>query len=151
MPLSHSELQQAGCSFGTCNAWIGLVSNAAGQFTNWLDGTLFGGTEYSNSNTGEPNNAGGAENCVELDKESGKWNDNSCSTNRLAVCEKPQPATWCTDGWSPFGQCCCILQTTVQSYDVHVGDCQNSGGQLVSIQSAAENNFVQRELLQSAL
>ncbi|KAH7712558.1 hypothetical protein AAVH_20101 [Aphelenchoides avenae] len=145
--VSPFELQQAGCVSGACQTYVGLRRNSAGQFTNWLDGTPFGGGAYSNWNTGEPNNAGGGEGCAELIKDSGKWNDISCGNNRLAMCEKPQPATWCENGWSPFGQCCYRLLTALQSFDLHSGDCQNSGGQLVSISSAAENNFVQRELV----
>ncbi|XP_006876212.1 PREDICTED: pulmonary surfactant-associated protein D-like [Chrysochloris asiatica] len=41
---------------------------------------------YSNWAPGEPNNNGGAENCVELFT-NGKWNDKSCGEQRLVVCE----------------------------------------------------------------
>ena len=41
---------------------------------------------YSNWASGEPNNAGGAENCVEM-YTNGKWNDKSCGEQRLVVCE----------------------------------------------------------------
>ncbi|XP_008588453.1 PREDICTED: pulmonary surfactant-associated protein D [Galeopterus variegatus] len=41
---------------------------------------------YSNWAPGEPNNNGGAENCVEIFT-NGKWNDKSCGEQRLVVCE----------------------------------------------------------------
>ncbi|XP_037661206.1 pulmonary surfactant-associated protein D isoform X2 [Choloepus didactylus] len=41
---------------------------------------------YSNWAPGEPNNNGGAENCVEIFT-NGKWNDKSCRELRLVVCE----------------------------------------------------------------
>ncbi|ELK09490.1 Pulmonary surfactant-associated protein D [Pteropus alecto] len=41
---------------------------------------------YSNWAPGEPNNNGGAENCVEI-YTNGKWNDKSCSEQRLVICE----------------------------------------------------------------
>ncbi|XP_076980868.1 pulmonary surfactant-associated protein D [Tamandua tetradactyla] len=41
---------------------------------------------YSNWAPGEPNNNGGAENCVEIFT-NGKWNDKSCREQRLVVCE----------------------------------------------------------------
>lgn len=138
--LSRSELQQAGCSSGTCTAWVGLVRNSAGLFTNWLDGTPY--VFYSNWNTEEPNNVGGGENCVETIRESGKWNDIACGNNRLAMCEKPQP---CETGWSPFGQSCYRLDTFLGDYDAHHANCEDLGGWMVSITSAAENNFVKRK------
>lgn len=50
---------------------------------------------YSNWAPGEPNNNGGAENCVEI-YTNGKWNDKSCSEQRLVICEFW--ATW--GGWA---------------------------------------------------
>ncbi|XP_013361785.1 PREDICTED: pulmonary surfactant-associated protein D isoform X2 [Chinchilla lanigera] len=41
---------------------------------------------YSNWAPGEPNNNGGAENCVEIFT-NGKWNDKACGEHRLVVCE----------------------------------------------------------------
>ncbi|KAM6156688.1 pulmonary surfactant-associated protein D [Erethizon dorsatum] len=41
---------------------------------------------YSNWVPGEPNNNGGAENCVEMFT-NGKWNDKACGEHRLVVCE----------------------------------------------------------------
>ncbi|XP_006180100.1 pulmonary surfactant-associated protein D [Camelus dromedarius] len=41
---------------------------------------------YSNWAPGEPNNNGGAENCVEIFP-NGKWNDKACGERRLVVCE----------------------------------------------------------------
>ncbi|XP_037352997.1 mannose-binding protein C [Talpa occidentalis] len=43
---------------------------------------------YLNWEDGEPNNVGSGEDCVMI-KTSGKWNDISCSTSILAVCEFP--------------------------------------------------------------
>ncbi|XP_062959406.1 mannose-binding protein C [Cynocephalus volans] len=43
---------------------------------------------YQNWNDSEPNNADPGEDCVEL-QTNGRWNDISCSSSRLAVCEFP--------------------------------------------------------------
>ncbi|KAH7706785.1 hypothetical protein AAVH_25990, partial [Aphelenchoides avenae] len=58
------------------------------------------------------------------------------------MCEKPQPSR-CVAGWTLFGQCCYRLLNALRPFDIHRSACQNSGGQLVSINSAAENSFVQ--------
>lgn len=41
---------------------------------------------YSNWAPGEPNNNGGAENCVEIFA-NGKWNDKHCGEQELVICE----------------------------------------------------------------
>lgn len=41
---------------------------------------------YSNWAPGEPNNNGGAENCVEIFT-NGQWNDKACGEQRLVICE----------------------------------------------------------------
>ncbi|KAH7705394.1 Macrophage mannose receptor 1, partial [Aphelenchoides avenae] len=140
-------VQYYGCDSGPCEALVGLRRNIAGQFTNWLDGTPFDETAYANWNAGEPNSPG-RENCVELVKNSGKWNDIACGNNRLAVCEKPRPAAsgQCASGWSPFGQSCYGIITSAQSFDVHRASCESLGGWLVSINYAEENDFVNREI-----
>lgn len=142
--LLNSDIQRASCSPETCPINIGLMRSSAGQFSSWLDGAPFGGTAYANWKIREPNNAGG-ENCVELLPDTGKWNDIMCSSGRFAIREKPQPATWCENGWSPFGQCCYRVLTTLQPFDAHRSDCATLGGQLVSISNAAENIFVNRQ------
>nr|XP_044993703.1 pulmonary surfactant-associated protein D [Jaculus jaculus] len=56
--------------------------NSEGKFT-YPSGESLG---YSNWVPGEPNNNGGAENCVEIFT-NGKWNDRDCGELRLVVCE----------------------------------------------------------------
>uniref|UniRef100_A0A8C4MYB3 Surfactant protein D n=1 Tax=Equus asinus asinus TaxID=83772 RepID=A0A8C4MYB3_EQUAS len=53
-----------------------------GKFTYPTGETLV----YSNWAPGEPNNNGGAENCVEIFT-NGKWNDKNCKEQRLVICE----------------------------------------------------------------
>lgn len=53
-----------------------------GKFTYPTGETLV----YSNWAPGEPNNNGGAENCVEI-LTNGKWNDKNCKEQRLVICE----------------------------------------------------------------
>jgi Lectin C-type domain len=62
----------------TENAWLGLSDKTAeGNFT-WVDNTPLSFTKW---NTGEPNNAFGDEDCVQLKLDGGKWiwNDLNCN------------------------------------------------------------------------
>ncbi len=71
---------------------IDLFVNILGGLT-WSDESAF---EYTNWGVGEPNNAGGSEECGEMlmgsvnANNSGKWNDVPCSYTRGYVCKKPQ-------------------------------------------------------------
>ena len=80
---SDDEMDEAKdvCS-GAC--WIGLHCMDNDQYDfEWTDGTSW---DYTNWNSGEPNNWWNTnEDCVHT-KSSGKWNDNTCSTNKKALC-----------------------------------------------------------------
>ena len=62
--------------------WIGLYQNTHDSGFTWKDGTAL---DYENWNDYEPNNSGGMEGCVTVDKWSGKLveeeiiDQNSCS------------------------------------------------------------------------
>ena len=58
--------------------------DAEGQFV-WADGTA---VVFTNWGEGEPNDAGGAEDCVEMSVASGIWNDVPCD-DRAFICEAP--------------------------------------------------------------
>ncbi len=54
----------------------------------WSDRTP---VDYTNWNPGEPNDAGGSEECVEMFVHTdGGWNDNNCYANRNWVCKIPK-------------------------------------------------------------
>jgi len=54
--------------------WIGFTDeDEEGQFR-WLDGSA---AEYTNWNSGEPNNWAGNEQCTEMNGHGG-WNDGNC-------------------------------------------------------------------------
>ena len=67
------------------SAWIGLDDRAVeGEFV-WLDGEL---PSYTAWGSGEPNDYGSGEDCVEL-RTSGLWNDAGCGNALAFVCELP--------------------------------------------------------------
>jgi hypothetical protein len=69
--------------------WFIGLSDAASEGTFvWIDG---GGLDFTHWNTGEPNDAGGNEDCTEMDLAGGIWNDVPCGDPRAFVCESPGP------------------------------------------------------------
>ncbi|XP_054436403.1 mannose-binding protein A-like isoform X1 [Pteronotus mesoamericanus] len=67
------------------NAFLGITDEVTeGQFVYVTGGRL----TFSNWKKGEPNDFGSGEDCVIL-KDDGEWNDISCSSSYLAVCEFP--------------------------------------------------------------
>ena len=59
----------------------------SGNFV-WIDGTSLAATVNAwRSASGEPNNWGGNEDCVEL-HDDGKWNDNWCERPFAFICQK---------------------------------------------------------------
>ncbi|XP_062382778.1 C-type mannose receptor 2-like [Sardina pilchardus] len=61
--------------------WIGGTDAAQEGVWFWSDGSRF---DYTHWKTGEPNNRGGAENCIHLNGE--YWNDISCEYSYSSVC-----------------------------------------------------------------
>ena len=68
--------------------WIGLNDRRNESQFVWSDGTPYNASVYSNWRQGEPNDGGGAEDCVELFRTS--WNDNECHDEYGYICEKPK-------------------------------------------------------------
>ena len=69
--------------------WIGLNDRRNESQFVWSDGTPYNASVYSNWYPGEPNDNGGAEDCVELYRTS--WNDNGCEGEYGYICEKNKP------------------------------------------------------------
>jgi len=70
--------------------WIGLTDHVEEGVWEWVDGAKL---NYTNWNTGEPNNWWGSENCAAVNYatfpwwSAGRWSDRSCSTEMRFACE----------------------------------------------------------------
>ncbi|XP_004607488.2 mannose-binding protein A-like [Sorex araneus] len=81
----NAEENQAIQNVANDSAFLGITDmQTEGQFMYVTGGRI----TYSNWKTNEPNNHGSGEDCVILLKE-GIWNDVSCSSSYLVVCEFP--------------------------------------------------------------
>ncbi|XP_042869527.1 macrophage mannose receptor 1-like isoform X1 [Penaeus japonicus] len=137
--LTHSSL-------GT---WIGFTYDAeTGQWA-WSDGQP---VNYTNWNDGEPNNLDG-EACTEIIDAVGwdthtKWNNMPCTDSRAFGCEFfPTHTVGCEEGWQAFNNYCYWYSNGDYSYISNSfnearDDCRSKGGDLVSIHSQEENEFV---------
>jgi hypothetical protein len=84
-------LEQTVNTFANAKWWIGLNDLSQEGHFSWVDGTPVG---YEHFGAGEPNNAGGNENCVELNRfgVDGGWNDEPCDGALPFVCESEPTA-----------------------------------------------------------
>ncbi|XP_051767806.1 ladderlectin [Ctenopharyngodon idella] len=73
-------------SKGNTRSWIGAHDAPQAFIWFWSDGSKF---EYNDWHTGEPNNGGDAERCVEMGYgDEIRWNDARCETHLPFVCYK---------------------------------------------------------------
>ncbi|KAM6984693.1 macrophage mannose receptor 1-like [Aplochiton taeniatus] len=138
-------------------AWIGMmVLGITGAEYKWVD---WSPVTYVHWGPGEPNNANGEEQCVQMNRHQGSWNDANCGRAAAGyVCKKfpgdnhtPPPPTqpWtgnCPAGWMLFRNKCFLFKghkdeikanwTYAQSW------CKQQGGDLAVIDNQYENDFV---------
>jgi hypothetical protein len=76
------------------SAWIGLVEPQEGRWV-WSTGAPLTVERWA---PGEPNNAGGDENCGEVYPNSGLWNDLVCGAARALLCESRPPRAGAAPG-----------------------------------------------------
>ncbi|KAM6975835.1 uncharacterized protein LKV04_015092 [Tautogolabrus adspersus] len=138
-------------------SWIGLrmFGTAGGQYM-WVD---FSPLTYTHWGPGEPNNANGEEQCVQMNRHQGGWNDANCGRAGAGyVCKKnpgdihtPPPPTqpWegnCPAGWIRFNNKCFMFKgkkgEIKANWSYARSWCKDQGGELAIIDSQYENDFV---------
>ncbi|KAK8734902.1 hypothetical protein OTU49_005721, partial [Cherax quadricarinatus] len=125
--------------------WLGLSYNQISDQWIWSDGQV---NNYTNWNEGEPNSD--TENCVECidyptDPAHGKWNNLDCTASRAFACELfPTHTVGCEEGWFNFDNYCYWASDSYNwvSFSSARADCQSKGGDLASIHSAEENDYI---------
>ncbi|XP_024917706.1 macrophage mannose receptor 1 isoform X1 [Cynoglossus semilaevis] len=132
--------------------WIGLSDLLNENQYTWSDGVS--PVLYTNWNQNEPNNAGGAEDCVAMAHGplvTGKWNDDACHKEHSFVCYKgksnstgppPPTPTSCPPDYVPWYQNCYKLVHEPTPWDAAQAACKQEGGNLVSIDLSYDQAFV---------
>lgn len=67
-----------------CLMWIGGTRSNRSEFIWSTSGKKITSTQWS---PGEPNDARGKEDCIEMKAATGKWNDKSCDNDAFFMCE----------------------------------------------------------------
>ncbi|KAJ8402327.1 hypothetical protein AAFF_G00368160 [Aldrovandia affinis] len=141
-------------------AWIGMrMFGIAGGEYYWLD---MSPVTYVHWGPGEPNNANGEEQCVQMNRYPGTWNDVNCGRDIAGyVCKRypgddhtapPPTPPWtgnCPEGWMLFRNKCYIFKGDHKNQNEFRANwtfardwCKTQEGNLVVIDDQYENDFV---------
>ncbi|XP_026210251.1 C-type mannose receptor 2, partial [Anabas testudineus] len=129
--------------------WIGLNDQFVEGIWEWSDGSPF--IEYlSYWMQGQPDNWGDepGEDCGQVVGSSlGQWNDENCNVKRKYICKhvnsNPGPQCDLSNGWMQYASDCYKLKSdTKKSWTAARHDCVQDGGDLVSITTAEEEQYV---------
>ncbi|XP_008303827.1 hepatic lectin-like [Stegastes partitus] len=82
MPTTRAELDFVVTLYS--RTWIGLSDKKKEGTWHWVDGTELQTAFWQ---TGEPNNDDSNEDCAEISRTTGEWNDVSCNTRIPWICE----------------------------------------------------------------
>ncbi|XP_066304553.1 uncharacterized protein [Branchiostoma lanceolatum] len=144
--------------------WIGLREYSFDGLYQWTDGSAY---FFHNWSPGEPNDYMGAEQCVEMQKGDGGWNDRNCGDKQGFICKRPYhqltppPPTspWaggCPNNWLPYGNKCYYVVNNYnlkRNWEDARSYCKSFGqtdfdANLVSIENEYEQAFVTSLLTQ---
>ncbi|XP_071527696.1 macrophage mannose receptor 1-like isoform X2 [Panulirus ornatus] len=134
-------------SNASLGSWIGLLYNLEMKQWTWSDGQ---DADFTLWNVGEPNNLQ-IDRCAEITKSlssdnPASWSNLACDSSRASGCELlPSHLMGCEDGWwSHDGYCYWYshAEDTHRIFQDARWDCQVRGGDLVSIHTQEENDFI---------
>ncbi|XP_060755392.1 macrophage mannose receptor 1-like [Neoarius graeffei] len=122
-------------------AWIGLQREGTGKWQWSLANQTFyrDGDTYRNWENGQPNNAGGNQFCVCMNKNSNKWNDRNCSETFLFVCYEENNTN--TDRY--------ILINEKKTWHDAQTYCREKHTDLVSVRNQTENEEIRGKIQSS--
>jgi hypothetical protein len=136
--------QTLGTPPGVPNFWIGLAEPREGRWL-WSNGQR---VAFFAWNAGEPNNAGGSENCGEWLFPTGRWNDLDCAIDHPFLCEnklaspKARPPACKGRSFTLGESAYCLHETDASDWEKAQRACSSAGGTLAVVETAAENQGI---------
>ncbi|XP_066910705.1 macrophage mannose receptor 1-like isoform X2 [Clytia hemisphaerica] len=115
---------------GLVHPYIGGTDAGSEGKWRWNDGTTMA---YKKWLPNQPDNAGGKEHCMHLWKSNTGWNDIFCGNKYNFVCKMSQ-----------FHGKVYYVSTVKKNHDQAESHCKTMGGNLVTIHSQAENDYVHK-------
>ncbi|XP_071326283.1 C-type mannose receptor 2-like [Trachinotus anak] len=112
--------------------WKGVMGNDSNSWR-WSATGETSETDYQNWDSAQPNNNGGHQTCVVVEKNGEKWHDESCSSKYSFVCYS---------GTNPSGQRTYTLVTNQLSWKDAQTYCRTNHTDLATIETAQENTEV---------
>jgi uncharacterized protein YegL len=132
--------------------WIGFNDMYHENEFIWSDGTI---PNYANWSPGQPDNHKN-EDCVEIWKPDGTWNDNQCNGKKAFICkahatfdhDPPEPLKFdtCPPDWTLEGHSCYLTVKTEKTFKEASQHCIKEGAHLASCHSKEENDFLVKRL-----
>ncbi|KAM4552771.1 macrophage mannose receptor 1-like [Odontesthes bonariensis] len=156
----HSEAELEIKPFSYRTIWIGLSAPDPATGYVWSDGSP---VNFQHWVDGQPDNENNAESCAEMFlfkwRKMGSWNDNQCEKYNQWICQipigvtpKPPPApvtpdyNTTSDGWLEWKGNQYYFNQNSMAMEKARHFCKQRHGDLVSIQSEAENTFLWKQI-----
>ncbi|KAL7854318.1 hypothetical protein AOLI_G00211620 [Acnodon oligacanthus] len=136
---------------GSTIYWIGLNDIVSEGNWEWSDGSVYY-PYLAYWREGQPDNHNDNEDCGQVDGNSnGRWNDEHCTAQRPYICKRdnPNPTVLCdtANGWEQYGSNCYKLNSHLRKSWIGARtDCVKDGADLVSVESAGEEQYVTSRL-----
>ena len=138
------------------SVWVGARASLDREWT-WADNkTMF---IFGNWDAGEPNNSGGMEYCLTVQRQNSKWNDDNCDRTKPYICSMDKSPEFDSKGipndfncplekgYQPLGSACYKIYTEEQSYSQAKQTCAANRGSfkyagLATIWDVHDNMFL---------
>lgn len=141
--------------FQSMALWLGANDLTRESEWHWND---YSPMSFFNWGTGQPDNIDRKENCALIAKATSFWYDSDCRSRNGYICKKKatqlEPTTvqtpttvspdyyyHCDEGWKAFNSKCYKVVDELYTWHGARKNCRQNGGDLVSIDNAAEQSF----------